>query len=84
MLRFNIVWVLRFAAAPFFSGLVLLVTSIYMLWFAKPEIEASPISAVAAPAFFAFGDLPWFFALAAGAGLVAIAWNAGARARRGD
>lgn len=78
MLRYTLVWALRFAPARLLGGVILCLFSIYM-------IEAAPGAAdsefVAAP--YAFGTTPWFVALVAGAMLVLFAWRRGRAARAG-
>ena len=81
MLNWNIMWVLRFAAFPFFAGLAMLGASGYVVFFYAP---AADTSAAWAPAALAFGTLPWLLLGAGGLGSVVWSWRIGAMARRGE
>jgi hypothetical protein len=79
VLKFTLVWVLRFAPGRFLGGLILCALSIYMIA-ATPAATDKQVF-VAAP--FAFGTTPWVIGMIVGALLVAWAWHRGRSARFG-
>lgn len=81
MLDFTLTWVLRFAAIPFFMGLVIMAMAGYTLFDYVPAVDPS---APFVPGILALGVVPWYLILGFGFLLVAHAWRIGLQARHGD
>lgn len=65
----RLIWALRFSPFQMISGLALIAMGGFMLYVGPPE---STISAVAAPAIWSFGAIPWH--LSCIAGVLFLAW----------